>query len=80
MANVFIEETTMKAIGNAIRGKNGSTSKYLPEEMPAQIDAIVTGDPNPVIIEDMSYSVGCNGNPQKGRLKSLESPIFPSHP
>lgn len=42
MANVLIEESTMQAIGNSIRGKNGSTTTYLPSEMPAAIDAIET--------------------------------------
>lgn len=42
MANVLIDENTMKAIGDSIRGKNGEETLYLPSEMPAAIDAITT--------------------------------------
>lgn len=43
MANVFIEESTMTAIGNAIRAKTGGTAGILPEDMPAQIESISSG-------------------------------------
>lgn len=43
MANVLIDENTMKAIGNSIRGKTGDSALILPADMPAAIDAIETG-------------------------------------
>lgn len=43
MANVFIEESTLTAIGNAIRGKTGSTELILPSDMPAAIENIEIG-------------------------------------
>ena len=43
MANVFIEESTMTAIGDAIRAKTGGTAGILPANMPAEIASITTG-------------------------------------
>ena len=43
MANVFIEETTLTAIGNAIRSKTGTEDLMLPSDMPAAIDGISVG-------------------------------------
>lgn len=40
MANVWIEENTMSAIGNAIRSKTGKTSKILPANMASEINNI----------------------------------------
>ena len=43
MANVFIEASTMTAIGDAIRAKTGGLAQIYPEDMPAQIASITTG-------------------------------------
>ena len=43
MAKVFIEETTLTAIGDAIREKTGSTDLIAPGSMPAEIKSIVSG-------------------------------------
>ena len=43
MANVFIEASTMTAIGDAIRAKTGGMAQIYPEDMPAQIASITTG-------------------------------------
>ena len=43
MAKVFIEETTLTAIGDAIRGKEGTTELIPTTEMATRIDAIETG-------------------------------------
>lgn len=43
MAKVYLEDSELTNIGNAIREKNGATAKYLPSEMPAAIKAIETG-------------------------------------
>lgn len=40
MANVFIEESTMQAIGDAIREKTGKSEGILPSDMPAEIESI----------------------------------------
>lgn len=42
MAKVLVEETNLTNIGNAIRGQNGSTTKYKPGEMADAISAIET--------------------------------------
>lgn len=43
MANVFIQDSTMAAIGDAIRAKTGGTAKILPADMATEIAAIETG-------------------------------------
>ena len=42
MANVLVEENSLRAIANAIRGKNGTAATYTPGEMAAAITAIPT--------------------------------------
>lgn len=60
MANVFIEESTMQAIGNAIRSKTGKSALILPSNMPTEIRAISTStgidtsSDNPVTASDMA--------------------------
>ncbi len=43
MANVFIQDSTMTAIANAIRAKGGTEDSLLPSAMPDAISAIETG-------------------------------------
>lgn len=43
MANVLVQDSSLTAIGNAIREKNGSSTTYKPAEMAAAISAIATG-------------------------------------
>ena len=43
MAKVLVNESSLSGIANAIRGKNGSTNTYKPNEMAAAITAIETG-------------------------------------
>ena len=43
MAKVFIEETTLTAIGDAIREKTGGSDLIAPGAMPAEIKSIVSG-------------------------------------
>lgn len=46
MANVLIEENTLKAIGNAIRAKTGKTDLILPKDMEVEIGKITGGSGN----------------------------------
>lgn len=43
MSKVFIEESTLTAIGDAIRGKTGESELLAPLDMPAAIEGIVSG-------------------------------------
>lgn len=43
MANVFVEESTMSAIGDAIRAKTGKSDLILPADMATEISGITTG-------------------------------------
>ena len=37
MADVYVDETALQAIGSAIRSKNGSATRYKPRAMAAEI-------------------------------------------
>ena len=54
MPNVLVNDDSLKAIGNAIRGKNGETTTYKPAEMAAAITAISGGDG--LTQEDLAFS------------------------
>lgn len=43
MANVLVQDTSLTAIADAIRGKNGTETTYKPAEMAAAITAIPSG-------------------------------------
>lgn len=43
MANVLVQDTSLTAIANAIREKNGSTDTYKPAEMATAIQALSSG-------------------------------------
>lgn len=44
MSKVFIDDTNLTNIANAIRSKNGSTDTYLPSAMAPAIEALSVGD------------------------------------
>ena len=43
MAKIFIEESTLSAIGNSIRSKTGKANMIPPLNMPSEIESIQTG-------------------------------------
>lgn len=43
MANVLVQDTSLQAIANTIRGKNGTETLYKPAEMASAISALPTG-------------------------------------
>lgn len=43
MANVYLQDSTLTAIGNAIRAKAGNSTQLLPSEMPAAITNLPSG-------------------------------------
>lgn len=49
MANVIIDDTNLTNIANAIRGKNGTQTTYLPSEMATAITNIPSGGGNPLV-------------------------------
>lgn len=55
MAIGFIEDTTLNALGEAIRGKTGSTEKILPSDMPEAIASIKTGADTSKITDWMQF-------------------------
>ena len=55
MAKVFIEETTLTAIGDAIRGKTGKTELIDPANMSTEIASITTGGGGGYEIPDEAF-------------------------
>ena len=58
MAKIFIEESTLSAIGNSIRAKTGKVNMIPPLNMPAEIASIQTGDggsSSPVLSNDATF-------------------------
>lgn len=64
MSKVFIEETTLTAIGEAIRGKTGKEDLISPLEMPEEINSI-SGAAEPVL-EALSVTVNGSYTPEEG--------------
>ena len=65
MSKVFIEETTLTAIGDAIREKTGKAELIAPLSMAAEISSITTGgggdiEVEPVVLTD-NCSYACQG-------------------
>lgn len=65
MAKVFIEETTLSSIGDAIRAKTGGSALIAPLDMADEISGITTGgggsvDVEPIVLSG-SQSYGCAG-------------------
>ena len=52
MANVLVQDTSLTAIADAIRAKNGSETTYKPGEMAAAISAIPTGGGSEVVFKN----------------------------
>lgn len=61
MPNVLVNDDSLKAIGNAIRGKNGETTTYKPAEMAAAITAISGGGSSGYVPtdEELTFSGKC---------------------
>lgn len=57
MSRVFINDSTLTAIADAIRQKNGTSNKLLPSEMAAAIRAIITGGGETVDVDELLASI-----------------------
>ena len=67
MSQVLVNETSLTAIADAIREKNGATDTYKPSEMAAAIGAIPTGGGGAEgIPESIVFSGDCSGIFQNG--------------
>lgn len=53
----LVSKSALAAIGNAIRAKNGSTTKYKPSEMAAAISELKTGDFTVATSDKFTYKV-----------------------
>lgn len=65
MSKVFIEESTLTNIANAIRGKDGTTALISPLDMPSKITNLPTGggggeEPEPIVLTG-NQAYGCAG-------------------
>lgn len=59
MSKVFIEETTLSAIGDAIRGKTGKTELIAPLSMATEISSITTGGGGDIEVEHIELTGDC---------------------
>ena len=71
MPNVLVNDDSLKAIGNAIREKNGKTTKYKPAEMAAAITAISGGGSSGYVPTDADLKLtgNCADLFASGKLK-----------
>lgn len=71
MPNVLVNDDSLKAIGNAIREKNGETTTYKPAEMAAAITAISGGGSSGYVPtnEDLKLTGNCGDLFAHGKLK-----------
>lgn len=70
MPNVLVNDDSLKAIGNAIREKNGETTTYKPAEMAAAITAISSGGDTPTD-EELTFSDNCGYLDYQGNIDWL---------
>lgn len=70
MPNVLVNDDSLKAIGNAIRGKNGETTTYKPAEMAAAITAISSSGDSPTD-EELTFSDNCGYLDYRGNIDWL---------
>ena len=70
MPNVLVNDDSLKAIGNAIRGKNGETTTYKPAEMAAAITAISGGGSSGYVPtdEELTFSDNCAYLDYQGKI------------
>ena len=71
MPNVLVNDDSLKAIGNAIREKNGETTTYKPAEMAAAITAISGGGSSGYVPTDADLKLtgDCSNLFNSGKLK-----------
>ena len=71
MPNVLVNDDSLKAIGNAIREKNGETTTYKPAEMAAAITAISGGGSSGYVPTDADLKLtgNCGDLFNSGKLK-----------
>jgi hypothetical protein len=76
MAKVFIDETTLSSIGDAIRAKTGSSELIAPLDMADEISGITTGggDIEPIVLSGYQ-SYGCAGNLSKVYIEKFGNTI-----
>ena len=55
MSKVMVNESSLTAIGEAIRGKNGTTNTYKPSEMAAAISSIPAGGGGNLDFSNLEY-------------------------
>ena len=76
MSKLFIEDTTLSAIGNAIREKTGSSDKLSPLDMPTAIGSITTGGGGDIEVEPVVLTGNCSYG-CAGALSSMFIKLFP---
>ena len=71
MANVLVQDTSLTAIADAIRGKNGTETTYKPAEMAAAIVNLPSGGGGDITAEDLAFSGNLGTNFCSGQIGKL---------
>lgn len=78
MSKVLIDENNLTAIGNAIRSKNNSSTKYKPSEMAAQINGLEVGLEAGLDMADYFNGKTTEINDKNGVVTSVATNAFSS--
>lgn len=78
MANVYLQDSTLSAIGDAIRNKGGTSDLLLPSAMPAAINALTAdGSTNSgVTLDNAHYKMGTTTNVSSTLIWSGWADVF----
>ncbi len=69
MANVLVDENSLKDIADSIREKNGTKAIYMPSEMPQAIKDIVSSGGNGLKYDMGEFVFDTDNIPQSGSIK-----------
>lgn len=76
MSKVLVTESYLTDIGDAIRAKTKSTTKYKPSEMAKAIDSISGGDPAVVVNSDSAWKYSVTQKEHENIVVNVSGSIF----
>lgn len=79
MANVYLQDSTLSAIGDAIRSKGGTSDLLLPSAMPAAINALTadgSSTSSGVTLDNVHYKMGTTTNTSSTLIFSTWTDVF----
>ena len=79
MSKVLVTESYLTDIGNAIRAKTKSTTKYKPSEIAAAISSIVGGDPAVVVNSDSAWKYSITQKEHENITVNVSNKLVGNH-